>query len=227
MTNLDPNHSDWSTERPPVYHPGHDSPYPVFHTYERDREVYTAPFAQQTLGPPSRPVSTSRHGDNRGGGYYGFDYYDNYPGAPRGLNPDWQAAHGVGTVHGWYEQTGLNGFYGMERPGGPLRPPRAFAPLVDQQAQRFGHAGHGPRSYQRPDERIEEEVYERLLHRVDINAADIEVAAQGGIVTLSGNVDTRHSQRLAEELADEVRGVHEVRNELNVRTQTQGVSHRR
>ena len=123
MSNLDPNHSDWSTERPPVYHPGHDSPYPVFHTYERDREVYTAPFAQQTLGPPSRPVSTSRHGDNRGGGYYGFDYYDNYPGAPRGLNPDWQAAHGVGTVHGWYEQTGLNGFYGMERPGGPLRPP--------------------------------------------------------------------------------------------------------
>ncbi len=79
------------------------------------------------------------------------------------------------------------------------------------------HRGRGPRGYTRSDDRIRDDVSDRLTDNPILDASDIEVAVQGGEVTLSGSVDSRYSKRLAEDLADEVSGVKHVQNNLRVR----------
>ncbi len=77
-------------------------------------------------------------------------------------------------------------------------------------------AGRGPRGYQRSDDRIREDISDRLTEHGDIDASDVEVNVQSGEVTLHGIVDSRYAKRLAEDLADSVSGVKDVRNELKV-----------
>jgi osmotically-inducible protein OsmY len=78
------------------------------------------------------------------------------------------------------------------------------------------YSGRGSKSYQRADERIRDEVHERLARHPAIDAQDIEVQAQNGEVTLTGNVVTRYEKRLSEELAEEVYGVRNVQNNIRV-----------
>jgi hypothetical protein len=79
------------------------------------------------------------------------------------------------------------------------------------------HAGRGPKSYQRPDRRIEEEIHDRLTRHPDIDASDIEVRVEAGTVTLSGELDQRDAKWLAEEVVEAIGGVREVRNRIRVR----------
>jgi hypothetical protein len=58
--------------------------------------------------------------------------------------------------------------------------------------------GVGLQGYQRSDERIEEELPERLMQHGLIDASDIDVDVSDGEVTLSGTVDSRQMKRLAE-----------------------------
>jgi hypothetical protein len=78
------------------------------------------------------------------------------------------------------------------------------------------YAGRGPKGYQRSDERIREEVSERLTDDDRIDASGIEVAVTTGEVTLTGTVESRRMKRLAEDLAESVRGVRDVHNQLRV-----------
>ena len=75
-------------------------------------------------------------------------------------------------------------------------------------------SGRGPRNYQRSDERIREDVNERLTADPRIDASDIDVRVQNGEVTLSGTVDDRRTRRLAEEIVEDLPGVRDVRIEL-------------
>jgi hypothetical protein len=77
--------------------------------------------------------------------------------------------------------------------------------------------GFGPRDYRRPDQRIEEEVVERLAEASWVDASDIEVEASDGVVTLAGEVEWRREQRAAEMIAAEVTGVVDVVNTLRFR----------
>ena len=77
--------------------------------------------------------------------------------------------------------------------------------------------GYGPRDYKRSDERILEDVNDRLTWHSMIDASDISVAVSNGIVTLTGSVDTRGDKRLAEDIADDIPGVWDVDNRLHVR----------
>lgn len=79
------------------------------------------------------------------------------------------------------------------------------------------HTGRGPRGYQRSDERIQEDINERLTQHGQINAQDINVNVQQGEVTLTGHVDNRQAKRMAEDIADNVSGVKDVHNQLRVR----------
>jgi hypothetical protein len=86
-------------------------------------------------------------------------------------------------------------------------------------------AGRGPRNYQRSDDRVREDVNERLTADPRIDASDIDVRVQNGEVTLSGSVDDRRTRRLAEEIIEDLPGVRDVRNDLRVnRTQGWGQS---
>jgi hypothetical protein len=51
--------------------------------------------------------------------------------------------------------------------------------------------GRGPRGYQRSDERIKEEVCERLTRHGQVDASDVEVRVEAGEVTVQGSVPTR------------------------------------
>ena len=78
-----------------------------------------------------------------------------------------------------------------------------------------GLRGRGPKGYQRSDERIYEDICERLTY-ADVDAANIEVKVAGGEVTLSGTVADRRDKRHAEYIAEEVSGVRDVHNNLRV-----------
>lgn len=79
------------------------------------------------------------------------------------------------------------------------------------------YVGRGPRGYGRSDERITEEVCQRLTEAGQLDASDMEVEVSGGEVTLKGSVDSRRAKRLAEDIADTVTGVVDVHNQLRVR----------
>lgn len=85
------------------------------------------------------------------------------------------------------------------------------------QVQRGEHTGKGPKGYRRSDERITEEINEKLTQHAQIDASEIEVQVSNGEVTLTGTVDGRQAKRLAEDVADEVSGVQEVNNQLRVK----------
>jgi hypothetical protein len=76
--------------------------------------------------------------------------------------------------------------------------------------------GRGPKGYQRSNERIREDVCDRLADDPMVDASDIEVAVTDGEVTLSGNARAREEKRRAEEIIDGISGVREVHNQLRV-----------
>ena len=73
--------------------------------------------------------------------------------------------------------------------------------------------GHGPKGYRRSDERIKEDVNDRLTDAY-LDASDVEVSVKEGEVTLSGAVLDRTDKRLAEDVAESVSGVKNVQNNL-------------
>jgi hypothetical protein len=77
-------------------------------------------------------------------------------------------------------------------------------------------AGRGPRNYQRSDDRIREDVNERLTQDGRVDATEIEVQVQNGEVTLTGSVSDRRMRRMAEESIENISGVRDVRNDLRV-----------
>jgi osmotically-inducible protein OsmY len=79
-----------------------------------------------------------------------------------------------------------------------------------------GFAGRGPKGYQRSDERLREEVSDRLMADDQIDASDIEVQVRNGEVTLTGTVPDRWSKRSAEDCAEQVMGVRDVMNQIRV-----------
>jgi osmotically-inducible protein OsmY len=78
------------------------------------------------------------------------------------------------------------------------------------------HRGRGPKGYRRADQRIAEDINDRLTDDREIDATDIEVRVESGEVTLSGTVNSRLARRKAEDLAEDTRGVRYVQNNLRV-----------
>jgi osmotically-inducible protein OsmY len=78
------------------------------------------------------------------------------------------------------------------------------------------YSGRGPKNYSRSDERIAEDINERLMRHYEIDASDIEVHVRNGEVTLTGTVDNRRMKHLVEDIADDIAGVKDVNNQLRV-----------
>ena len=74
--------------------------------------------------------------------------------------------------------------------------------------------GRGPKGYRRSDERIKEDVNDRLTDHAYLDASDIEVSVKDGEVTLSGKVLDRTDKRLAEDVVESISGVRNVQNNL-------------
>jgi len=78
------------------------------------------------------------------------------------------------------------------------------------------YTGVGPKDYHRSDERIYEDVCERLTFHGQIDAHNVRVQVKDGEVTLDGTVRDRRTKRMAEDVADQVTGVKDVHNQLHI-----------
>ena len=136
-----------------------------------------------------------------GPGYRGVGYYSVFYQGP-------DAFEGEGETT--FDQGGVK--YGQGQGAGGAWVDR------DPGSSQGGFAGRGPKGYQRSDERIREDISDRLMANDWLDASDIEVTVKDGEVTLSGIVDSRSAKRLAEDVAEHAAGVHDVMNQLRVQS---------
>jgi hypothetical protein len=107
-----------------------------------------------------------------------------------------------------------------------IRGPDERTPQMEQAINRYvdeafdrrpgPHSGKGPKGWHRSDERIREDVLERLTRHGDVDATELEVAVENGEVTLSGTVADRPQKRAAERCAERVDGVVDVHNRIRL-----------
>lgn len=86
--------------------------------------------------------------------------------------------------------------------------------------KKMSHRGRGPKGYTRSDERIREDINDRLSDDAFLDATEIEVTVSEGDVTLTGTVENRIDKRRAEDLAEDISGVKNVQNQLRVKQTT-------
>lgn len=114
------------------------------------------------------------------------------------------------------QQPGYGDYAGAGYQVGPYSGYRRRAAPRETWTEPGPHTGKGPRSYQRSDERIREQIVERLTRHGRLDASDIDVTVDHGEATLTGFVRSRTERRMAEDTADSVAGVLDVNNRLSV-----------
>ena len=142
-----------------------------------------------------------------GPGYMGVGYYSVLYQGPGGADDDEER-------RGEFDQREVD--YGQGQGAGAAWTGRRATQQPSPTGR--GYAGLGPKGYQRSDQRIQEEISDRLMADDRIDASDIEVRVKDGEVTLSGRVDDRVAKRRAEDLAESVMGVRDVMNQIRVTT---------
>ncbi|HEY3429342.1 MAG TPA: BON domain-containing protein [Cyclobacteriaceae bacterium] len=165
---------------------------------------------------------------------YGRDEYGNFPesGYRRGISADDTSSYGDRSNYGYNEDYGNSrgqnsGNWGFGRAWNQddesSTSTRGTAGNRGQSGlsnwgNRFSEnfRGKGPKGYQRSDERIQEDVNDRLSDDDQLDASEIEVKVENGEVTLSGSVSERDAKRRAEDLVESVSGVKNVENRIRI-----------
>jgi hypothetical protein len=80
----------------------------------------------------------------------------------------------------------------------------------------------GPRGWERSDERIKDDVCERIYNSDDFDASDVTVEVRSGVVTLDGTVSERRARYMLEDLAEATSGVKDVENRVRVSRESGG-----
>lgn len=75
----------------------------------------------------------------------------------------------------------------------------------------------GPKGYQRSDERLREDISDRLMEANDIDSSEVTVAVSGAKVVLEGTVPERRMKHAIEDLADACPGVLDIENRIRVK----------
>jgi osmotically-inducible protein OsmY len=130
-----------------------------------------------------------------------------YPSSESGFN----SGRNEGRERGWWDRTSdeVSSWFGDED-----------AERRRQMDQRSGgNRGRGPKNYTRSDDRIRDDINDRLTDNDYLDASDIDVAVNNGDVTLTGFVDSRYNKRTAEDIAEDISGVKNVENRLRIREQ--------
>jgi hypothetical protein len=85
--------------------------------------------------------------------------------------------------------------------------------------------GRGPKNYSRSDDRIREDIHERLHAHPYVDSREVTVDVKDGIVNLSGTVTGRQDKHDVENIVDAVFGVKDIHNNIRVaRTQNADLS---
>ncbi|MDF2640303.1 MAG: hypothetical protein K0R64_3287 [Novosphingobium lindaniclasticum] len=161
--------------------------------------------------------------------YGGRDFYARRGGGGGGMSPSFSYRPTFDTFgRGYYGSRGYDSNDRDDRSWREYGEERGFFQRAgDEIASWFGdedaarrreedHRGRGPSDYTRSDERIREDVNDRLTQDWKVDATNIRVTAKDGEVTLEGTVGSRNAKRRAEDVADDVTGVKHVQNNLRV-----------
>jgi hypothetical protein len=161
-----------------------------------------------------------------GGGYYSGGYGANIGGLPGSTGIGYGGYGGYGSerhrMRGEMNRYDTNRDYYARHPD---RDERGFFQRVgdwwsDVTGGDERRRGRGPKHYTRSDERIRDDVYDRLMDNAWVDATDVEVKVTNGEVTLTGSVPSRHDKRTIEDIAETVLGVKEVHNQLRRQDKT-------
>jgi hypothetical protein len=74
----------------------------------------------------------------------------------------------------------------------------------------------GPKGWKRTDERLKEDICERLYHTQHIDSSDVTVEVKDGKVMLEGSVPQRGMKHALEDLIDACPGVTDIDNRVRV-----------
>lgn len=171
-----------------------------------DRAGYGGHGYSEAYGDYGRSFERDRGADRAYGAAYGIDeasYDDPRYGGRWGAGPEGSPPSRQAHPHHAHDRTW------MERAG------ERVASWFGGEAGR-SHRGRGPKNYARSDERIREDVNDRLTDDPWVDASEIEVQVASGEVTLSGAVNRREDRRRAEDIAEQVLGVRHVQNNIRV-----------
>ena len=134
--------------------------------------------------------------------YGGPKYASLYNGMPSATNRGWGPDRGNDAWSYGYE--GQGGY-------GESQGPDAQSGHVAR-----GHRGRGPQGYVRSDARITDDIIDRLTDDAHIDASEILLMIEDGVVTLTGNVPERSMKHRAEDIAADATGVRDVHNKIRV-----------
>jgi osmotically-inducible protein OsmY len=165
-------------------------------------------FGQRDYGPRDYEQGSYEEGPYRGlGQRYGDQGYGT--GGFRGN-------YGQGSFGGSRSDYGGNDRGMFERAGDEVA--SWFGDEDAARRRKMDHRGRGPKGYSRSDDRIREDVNDRLTDDWKVDASSIEVTVEGGEVTLTGEVESREAKRHAEDCVENVSGVTHVQNNLRVKS---------
>ena len=181
----------------------------------RPQSEYGRGGSRQSFGGQERDFSGSS-GRYPGSGYPAGDSQDQYRYA--WSQQDSQSGMGRGSGGGQF-QPSQN--YGSGSQRGGQQGFQNWGSEYGQQQQSGRFSGKGPKGYRRNDERIIEDISERLSQHPEVDASDIEVKVTEGTAVLTGTVPERRMKRMAEDVAEQCSGVNDVRNELRVKDSSQ------
>jgi osmotically-inducible protein OsmY len=178
--------------------------------YDRDyegmgRSSYSNSGSRLGAGNYGSYGDRGRFNEGRSGGSYGYGN----SGSNYGGNFGRQDFNRSNEDRGWWDRASdeVSSWFGDEE----------AERRRDRDKQHEGaHKGRGPKNYTRSDERIKEDINDRLSDDPFIDASEIDVTVSSGEVTLTGSVDHRSTKRRAEDLAESVSGVKNVENRIRV-----------
>lgn len=210
-------------------------------SYDRDSEFQTSDRRYEGTGVASYGSThgygpSSQSGDYFGAGDYGSGAHawdrgstQSYAGSgrysntynPAGLTAGSAMPYAPGSHDRGDARQSWQRSYGQDQERGFLD--RASDEVMswfgDEEAARrreMDHRGHGPSDYTRSDDRICEDVNDRLTDDWRVDARHISVSVEGGEVTLNGKVPNRDAKRRAEDCVESISGVRHVQNNLRV-----------
>jgi osmotically-inducible protein OsmY len=132
--------------------------------------------------------------------------------SPRFFGTGYYGDGGASYTGGFDERQGQRDYgvlYGREQRDEPsARPQRRY--------------GSGPKGYTRSDERLREDISERLMMADSIDSSEVSVIVKDAKVTLEGSVPNRRMKHAIEDLADQCPGVQDVDNRIRVRREEWG-----
>jgi hypothetical protein len=150
-------------------------------------------------------------GDESPPAYFGTGgYYGGFSGGNTGRD-EWGGRFGEGR----YRETGIEeDRLGEFRRGESWRGREGGGGLLSRLFKR------GPKGYTRSDERIREDISERLYHSPHIDSSEVSITVASGKVTLEGTVPNRWMRHAIENEADRCSGVRDIDNNIRVQQQS-------